>query len=177
MNKAVAGLLLSIGILLSAACDLRAGSGVLRVGTKAPAVVTKTLGDVGGDFARITTYRYPDARMYRYSVHEAMLQGKPILLEFATPGHCTVCDNQLQMLKGLLSEYESKVVFLHMDQYQNPQAFKTFRVMGDPWTFVIDSQGVVQFTRPGRLLYQEIVPVLQKVLEQDDTRRRLALSQ
>lgn len=136
----------------------------LQVGATAPLVKTKTLADVGGDFSRITSYRHPDEGMYRYSLDEALAQGKPVVLEFATPGHCTVCDKQLQMLKGMMTEYGNDVIFLHMDQYQNPEAFKAFKVMGDPWTYVIDEERVVQYKQSGRMLYGELESVLKKVL-------------
>ena len=139
--------------------------GTLKVGSTAPSLKTKTLADVDGDFSRITSYRYPDERMYQYSLDEALAMDKPILLEFATPGHCTVCDKQLQMLKGLLAEYESDVIFLHMDQYQNPEAFKAFKVMGDPWTFMIDRDNKVVFKQAGRMLYGELDRVIKGTLE------------
>ncbi len=138
--------------------------GSLQVGSTAPQVKTKTLADVGGDFSRITSYRHPDERMYQYSLDDALAQGKPIVLEFATPGHCTVCDKQLQMLKGIMEVYGDDVIFLHMDQYQNPEAFKAFKVMGDPWTYVIDENQVVQYKQAGRVLYGELEYTLKKVL-------------
>lgn len=147
-----------------AACGAQP-EGSMQVGAVAPPVKTKTLADVDGDFSRITSYRYPDERMYQYSLDEALTLGKPILLEFATPGHCTVCDKQLQMLKGLLAEYERDVIFLHMDQYQNPEAFKAFRVMGDPWTFMIDKNNKVVFKQAGRMLYGELDLVIKRTLE------------
>lgn len=156
-----------ISISALAFCLLGCGAvpdDALIVGSQAPSVKTKTLADVDGDFSRITSYRYPDARMYQYSLDEALLQGKPIVLEFATPGHCTVCDKQLQMLKGLMAQYEDEVLFLHMDQYQNPEAFKAFRVMGDPWTYVIDKDQSVQYKQSGRVLYGEIEYVIKRVL-------------
>ena len=136
----------------------------VSVGDKAPAIKTKTLADVDGDLSRITTYRYPDERMYQYSLDQAMKTGKPIVLEFATPGHCTVCDQQLNMLKAIMQKYQSDYVFLHMDQYQNPEAFRAFKVLGDPWTFIIDRNRVVQFKRPGRVLYGELDMELSKLL-------------
>ncbi len=136
----------------------------VKVGESVPSIKTKTLADVGGDFSLITSYRYPDERMYQLSLDEALQAGRPIVLEFATPGHCTVCDKQLQMLKGLLDKYEDEVIFLHMDQYQNPEAFKAFKVIGDPWTFVIDENGIVRYKQPGRVLYNELDWVLSKVL-------------
>jgi len=138
--------------------------GSVRVGEIAPKIATKTLADVDGDLSRITTYRYPDERMYQMSLDEAMAIDKPIVLEFATPGHCTVCDKQLQMMKALLDKYADKVVFLHMDQYQNPEAFRAFHVLGDPWTYVIDTQQVVRFKRAGRLLYGELDIAIKDVL-------------
>lgn len=150
-------------LFLLLGCGAQPGNG-LKVGAKAPLVKTKTLADVGGDFSRITSYRHPDGRMYQYSLDDALAQGKPIVLEFATPGHCTVCDKQLQMLKGMMAEYEDDVIFLHMDQYQNPEAFKAFKVMGDPWTYVIDKDRVVRYKQSGRVLYGELEPVLKRVL-------------
>ena len=137
---------------------------VLRQGEAAPLVHTKTLADVGGDVSRITTYRQPDERMYRYSVDQALTSGKPVLLEFATPAHCTPCDRQLQMIKSLMEKYQDKMIFIHMDQYDNPEAYKAYGVPGDPWTFVIDGHGVVRFGQAGSMLYNELEGAIQSGL-------------
>jgi thiol-disulfide isomerase/thioredoxin len=94
--------------------------------------------------------------MYQYSVDKALLLGKPIVLEFATPGHCTNCDEQLQMLKAVADKYQDQMIFIHIDQYANPQAYKAYKVMGDPWTFIIDKNGIVQFEAAGRMLMGEL---------------------
>ncbi|MDX8391034.1 MAG: thioredoxin domain-containing protein [Mariprofundaceae bacterium] len=155
--------MLSLTVFFSA-CDIDFGSvgggGVFLQGKKAPSVHTKTLDDVGGDMAKLTSYRYPDPRMYQLSFDEALAQKKPIVLEFATPGHCTQCDKQLQLMKEMLNKYENKVLFLHMDQYYNPEAYDAFQVRGEPWTFVMDADGKVEVVYPGRMLYQEIDPIL-----------------
>jgi len=136
------------------------GGGVFLEGKLAPVVKTKTLADVGGDMSKITSYRYPDPRMYQISFDDALKQHKPIVMEFATPGHCTQCDKQLQLMKEMMNKYEHKVLFLHMDQYYNPEAYDAFQVRGEPWTFIIDVEGKVKMVYPGRMLYQEIDPVL-----------------
>lgn len=161
--------LISLCLLVFAlsACNEDGLVGGLRKGVKAPSLPTKTLADVHGDLSQITTYRQPDPRMYQYSLDKALKMGKPIVLEFATPGHCTVCDGQLQELKALLNIYHDKVLFLHMDQYMNPEAFIAFGVKGDPWTFVIDDQGMVRFQRAGSMLYQEFDIEIKKVLQED----------
>lgn len=146
--------------------------GALQVGSQAPSLRTKTLADVDGDFSRITSYRYPDKRMYQYSLDDALKTGKPILVEFATPGHCTVCDKQLQALKVALEKYQDEIIFLHMDQYQNPEAFRAFKVIGDPWTYIINEQGKVTFKRAGRMLYQEIDMELAEVVQSRQNRQQ-----
>jgi len=162
-NKAFYCLAVTVFTLFISACDI--DDGALKVGMKAPSLPTKTLADVGGDFARITTYRYPDKRMYLYSLDDALKAKKPIVLEFATPGHCTVCDKQLQMVKAILEKYENKVLFLHMDQYQNPEAFIAFGVIGDPWTFVIDADQKVVYKQAGRMLYSELDAIVSALVK------------
>jgi len=152
-----------LGIALSG-CGMEAPEGMLQVGLKAPSVVTRTLKDVDGDMSQLTSYRYPDERMYQYSIDDALALNKTVLIEFATPGHCTVCDKQLQMLKAMISKYGEDVAFLHMDQYKNPQAFKAFKVKGDPWTFILDDTGTVKFKQAGRILYGELDHHLDKII-------------
>ncbi len=158
-------LLAICGIVVSiSGCDQQLAGG-LQKGEVAPKLATKTLADVGGDVSKITTYRQPDERMYQYSLDNALALGKPIFLEFATPGHCTVCDGQLQMMKALMEKYQTQVLFIHMDQYKNPQAFKAYRVTGDPWTYVIDDKGIVRYQMPGRMLYGEMESAIKDVLK------------
>ena len=148
----------TLALLLLAAlagCEQRLSSG-FNVGSRAPSLATKTLADAEGDFSKVTTYRQPDARMYQYSIDKALLTGKAVVLEFATPGHCTNCDEQLQMLKGVMEKYQDQIIFVHIDQYANPQAYKAYNVMGDPWTFLVDKTGVVRFERAGRMLAGEL---------------------
>ena len=165
------GIVAAASISLSACSNNGSYGGIFRglaVGTHAPAVQTKTLADAGGDLSKVTTYREPDPRMYQYSVAKALTLHKPILLIFATPGHCTECDEQLQVAKALLDKYGNQVIFIHMDQYMNPQAYKAFRVMGDPWTFAIDKNGIVRETEAGKMLYGEMQDAIKKILPNAD---------
>jgi thiol-disulfide isomerase/thioredoxin len=154
---------LGLALLGLAACNQRLSSGFV-VGSKAPSLPTKTLADAEGNFSKVTTYRQPDARMYQYSVDKALQTGRPIVLEFATPGHCTNCDEQLQMLKAITDKYQDQMIVIHIDQYANPQAYKAYNVMGDPWTFLIDKNGIVQFERAGRMLLGEMDDAVKQIL-------------
>lgn len=165
-RKVILKFVVLILAILTTACTVDDSS--LQIGMTAPSLRTKTLLDVDGDFSRITTYRYPDERMYQVSLDDALVSNKLIVLEFATPGHCTVCDKQLQVLKGLLAKYEGDVLFLHMDQYQNPEAFKAFGVIGDPWTYVIDSSQKVRHKQAGRMLYGELDMIISGLLREQE---------
>ncbi len=167
-GPAARALLVGFPLLLLGACDGSQQSlnlsMSLKTGEAAPRIHTKTLADVDGDVSRITTYRQPDERMYQYSVDKALATGKPVLLEFATPAHCTPCDRQLQMIKSLMQIYQSKMIFIHVDQYVDPEAYKAYQVPGDPWTFVIDGRGIVRYEQAGSMLYGELDSAIQSVL-------------
>ncbi len=161
MNKCSMVLILILGLL--GGCEEQLSAGFAE-GQRAPSLPTKTLADAEGNFSKVTTYRQPDARMYQYSVDKALLTGKPIILEFATPGHCTNCDEQLQMLKAISDKYQDEMIVIHIDQYANPQAYKAYKVMGDPWTFIIDKNGIVRFETAGRMLMGELDAAIKRVV-------------
>jgi len=151
-------------LLVLSGCIFDDGS--YKVGMTVPSLRTKTLADVGGDLSRITTFRYPDKRMYQLSLDDALARKQIMVLTFATPGHCTQCDKHLQMLKASLDAYQDEVLFLHMDQYQNPEAFKAFKVIGDPWTYIIDANQTIRLKRAGRMLLSEVNAELDILLKE-----------
>jgi len=148
------------------ACSGMVGSGILKVGMKAPSVKTKTLADVGGDLGQITSYHWPNPAMYKYSEAQALKLHKPIIMEFATPAHCTECDEEMEMLKMVMAKFGNKIIVLHMDQYYNPEAYRVFKVRGEPWTVVIGKGGYVRRIWPGRTLRGEISPVIAQLLKE-----------
>jgi len=159
-------LVISLSMVFLAGCDLTSGQGILHKGQKAPSVHTKSLADVHGDLGQITSYHFPVSSMYKYSEDKALTLGKPVVLEFSTPAHCTQCDKQLQLLKMLMKQYGDKVVVLHFDEYYNPEAYKAFKVRGEPWTVLIDKRGVIRRIFPGRTLQGEISPMLAKLVKE-----------
>src|SRR3569832_1424540 len=64
----LAAMLCVVVAFASTGCEQsRSAGSSLNEGAKAPFFHTKTHADVGWDFSLITTYRYPDERMYQYS--------------------------------------------------------------------------------------------------------------
>ena len=68
------------------------------------------------------------------------------------------------MLKAIMDKYQDQLIFIHIDQYENPQAYRAYKVMGDPWTFIIDKHGIVSFERAGRMLYGELDQAIKRIL-------------
>jgi hypothetical protein len=71
------------------------------------------------------------------------------------------------MLKAALDKFQDDVLFLHMDQYQNPEAFNAFKVIGDPWTYIIDGQQTVRLKRAGRMLLREVDVIVGSLLKEN----------
>ncbi|MGO9993535.1 MAG: hypothetical protein ACLPTF_13615 [Steroidobacteraceae bacterium] len=69
-----------------------------------------------------------------------------------------------QMIKSLLQKYQGKMIFIHLDQYTNPEAYRAYHVPGDPWTYDIDGRGVIRFQQAGAMLYGELENAIQSAL-------------
>jgi hypothetical protein len=166
MKRHLPVLAVACALVLLGGCTDLTGQGILKVGMKAPSVKTKTLADVGGDLGQITSYHWPNPAMYKYSEAQALKLHKPIIMEFATPAHCTECDEQMEMLKMVMAKFGNKIIVLHMDQYYNPEAYRVFQVRGEPWTVLIGKGGFVRRIFPGRTLHGEISPVVAALLKE-----------
>jgi uncharacterized protein YceK len=139
------------------------------VGQKAPDIHTPTAADVGGDLAKIDTRIPPD------DMHEDLakvLGRKPVVLVFATPQFCQsricgpVVDEEEQVKQG----YGSRVAFIHMEIYKENNPAKgvrpqvaAFRLPSEPWTFVIDRDGIVRARFEGALSVAEMEEAVAKV--------------
>jgi hypothetical protein len=124
---------------------------VPQVGEKAPLIHTPTAADVGGDLAKIDT-RNPHDQMHEVDFADA-LDEQPIVLVFATPALCQsrVCGPVVDVAQQVADEYEGKADFIHMEVYNDndpgkgirPQ-LRTYHLPTEPWTFLIDRNGVVR---------------------------------
>jgi hypothetical protein len=144
--------------------DVQPASSVIAVGDKAPASVTPTLADVGGDPARISTDPAPVKAFYETSIAEAAASGKPFVVAFATPKFCVSkqCGPTLDRLKPIAARHP-EVTFINVEPYQltfqdgqlqpvltgdPPQLTPTdatneWHLPTEPWVFVVDRHGVV----------------------------------
>ncbi|HSS32523.1 MAG TPA: thioredoxin family protein [Solirubrobacterales bacterium] len=142
-----------------------------KVGDKAPLIHTPTAADVGGDLAKIDT-RVPPDQMH--AVDFADVAGKnPVVLVFATPALCQsrVCGPVVDIAQQVADEYKGEADFIHMEVYNDndpgkgirPQ-LRAFGLESEPWTFLIDADGIVRDRIEGAYGVSELEQAMNKIL-------------
>lgn len=128
------------------------------------------------DLSRLTSDATPDPDFYQLTVAEAMTAGKPFVVTFSTPGYCqtAVCAPNMQVLKRLKPAFQDRVNFIHIEVYPYPfgesfQAQRYVPQMGEwglrtePWTFLVDANGIIQARYEGGITFAELEPALEQL--------------
>ncbi len=145
--------------------------GVPKVGQKAPLIHTPTAADAGGDLAKIDT-RVPPDQMHAVDFADAVGK-KPVVLVFATPALCQsrVCGPVVDIAQQVADEYGDRVDFIHMEVYNDNDPGKGIRpqllaygLPTEPWTFLIDRDGVVRDRIEGAYGVAELEAATRKIL-------------
>jgi hypothetical protein len=144
--------------------DVRSDASVVEPGEKAPSIETPTLADVGGDVSKISTDTKPDKAFYETSVAAALSAHKPFVLIFATPKFCQTqtCGPTLDKIKPIAAAHPG-LTFINVEPYQlkddqgqlqpvldaNGQlqtvpATDAYRLLSEPYVFVVGGDGVVK---------------------------------
>ncbi|MDA0734490.1 MAG: thioredoxin family protein [Chloroflexi bacterium] len=153
------------------------------IGAIPPKSKTKTLESEGG-LKTLTTDFSPDPDLYLLSVEEAINDGKPAVIVFASPAFCTspTCGPQVDTVAELKDEHLGEANFVHVEIYDNPeeiqgdlsQARITEAVkewgfdqiphwFNESWTYVLDSDGRVYQKFEGYVTLEELEEALQGV--------------
>lgn len=140
------------------------------VGADAPAEVTPTLDTA--QLEDITTDPNPDARFYQTSLDAALGSGRPTVLVFSTPAFCetATCGPMLDTVKATADGFPD-VNFIHVEVYENldaatrdelqlAPAVALWRLPSEPWTFIIDSAGMIASKYEGTITTEEITTTL-----------------
>ncbi len=166
-------------VTATAYIQVRPQTSTPSIGDQAPASVTPT-GDEVDDLGTITSSHQPDADLYRLSVHEALGDGKPLVLVFATPAFCSTatCGPQVAVLSELNDRWSEQAAnFIHVEVYQNPHLIGESQALGDlveavaewglptePWTFIVDGEGIIRAKFEGFVNSEELEEGLEEVL-------------
>jgi hypothetical protein len=144
------------------------------LGTAAPRSRNLTARDVK-DLRRIDSSEPPDPRLHQTRIADAISQGRPQVIIFATPKYCTsrVCGPVLDVVRTLIPAYGKRVAFVHQEIWQStPGAalaptVEEWNLRSEPWTFVVDGKGVIRAKFEGLVTRRELEAVLTEVLAVD----------
>lgn len=144
---------------------------VPKVGDRPPEITTLTAADVGGDLEKIDT-RIPPDQMHKVDFAE-VLGKKPIVLVFATPALCQsrVCGPVVDVAQQVADKYEPEADFIHQEVYIDneiakglrPQ-LKAFHLPTEPWTYLINKEGVIKDRLSGAYGVDELEEAMQTIL-------------
>jgi hypothetical protein len=143
------------------------------VGSAAPRSRNLIASDVS-DLSKIDTSDPPDPRLHQVRIADAISQGRPQLIVFATPKFCTsrVCGPVVDVVRTLLPQYGDRVAFIHQEIWEDFSAKKLFptveewNLQSEPWVFLVDGQGVIRAKFEGLTTAREIEDALKQMLEQ-----------
>lgn len=138
---------------------------VPEVGTQAPRSRSATSADAPID--EISTDPEPEPSFYERSIADAVSNGRPTVIVFATPAFCqtAVCGPMLDLVKALAPDHPG-ADFVHVEIYENiddPQgqlvevaAVTEWGLQTEPWVFVVDADGDVSARFEGAMGTDEL---------------------
>jgi hypothetical protein len=165
-NGAVESTRLSVGALAASIAPM--------VGTPAPRSRNRIAGDVN-DLRQIDSSDPPDPRLHQTRIADAIAQGKPQVIVFATPRYCTsrVCGPVVDIVRTLIPTYGDRVEFIHEEIWETGglQKFSStveeWNLRSEPWIFVVDSTGMVRARFEGVTTRRELEAALRLVLSSE----------
>jgi hypothetical protein len=140
--------LMLITAVLVTACSHDGIAPKLKAGDAVPRSVNRVLAP-GEDWRRVTTMD-TRVRLYRWRIADLLAQHKPFIVVFGTPQHCTSCVDQLSRVALVEEKYGEQFAFVHVDGYKDSAVWVEWGIKGEPWTFVVDTRGLVRKVFPGQ---------------------------
>jgi len=124
------------------------------------------------DLRTIDSSEPPDPRLHQTRIADAIAQGKPQVIVFATPRYCTsrVCGPVVDVVRTLIPTYSDRVVFIHQEIWEagSLQRFsptvEEWNLRSEPWIFVVDGGGMVRARFEGLTTRRELEAALRRAL-------------
>ena len=130
-----------------------------EIGSPPPSTPSKT-GLTVDELALITSDLDPNPAFYEIAFDDAVASGKPTVVVFSTPAYCqsATCGPQLDAAAIVRDRHPGEAHFIHVELFDNPAemraegdaslgvespAVEPWHLPSEPWTFVIDSDGLV----------------------------------
>jgi hypothetical protein len=140
-------------------------------GTPAPRSRNLIATDVK-DLRTIDSSEPPDVRLHRTRIADAIAQGRPQVIVFATPRYCAsrVCGPVVDVVRTLIAKYGDRVAFIHEEIWQSisSQTFsptvKEWHLPSEPWIFVVDGEGIIRARFEGLTTQRELEAAVRHML-------------
>ena len=153
-------------------------------GDAPPSDANKTVRDVGS-LTELTTSSTPDPDLYQQTVAEALGEGKPLVVVFASPALCTspTCGPQVETVEELKELYKGRAGFIHVEVYDNPAEIQgdldraryapmvdewglsaQTGYLNESWVFIFGADGTVTSKYQGYASIEELTKGLDAVL-------------
>ncbi|HVR31110.1 MAG TPA: thioredoxin family protein [Acidimicrobiia bacterium] len=117
----------------------------------------------------------PDPRLYEMSLDEALANGQPTVVAFATPAFCRTasCGPTLDVVRSVMGDHPG-VNFVHVEIYADldeaaagrlepVEAVLAWGLPSEPWVFVMDDGGVVTARFEGATGADELIAALENL--------------
>ena len=106
--------------------------------------------------------------LYKWQISDLVDQGKPFLVVFGTPQHCTMCVDQITRVAVMEELYRDRFSFVHVDGYRDTRVWVEWGVTGEPWTYLVNSKGAVQSIFPGQTELGLLKLEIDKLIDQKE---------
>ncbi|MBI4336330.1 MAG: hypothetical protein HY683_00675 [Chloroflexi bacterium] len=159
----------------SIAFEVSERSVTFGVGERVPSSRNLTVRDAR-ELADITTHSPPEPGLYQLTVADALEQGKPLVVAFATPAFCVsrMCGPVTDVVAQVYQGWHDRATFIHIEPYRLDivrsegrlvlaDVTKEWRLPSEPWVFVVDGQGRVAARFEGLVTAEELEAALQGV--------------
>jgi hypothetical protein len=127
----------------------------------------------GVDPKTVTTAEPPDRSLLRTTVAASMAAKRPFVVTFSTPAYCQTrtCGPVVQVVQAVAKDWQTKGVdFIHIEIYTDNDPSKgtnrwvnEWRLQSEPFTFVVDGDGVVRSRLEGAFSAAELDAAVAKV--------------
>ena len=107
------------------------------------------------DSRAVTGGSVPDKNLHQWTIADAIAQGKPALVAFATPVYCTsqFCGPVVDAVEKLSRRFADRAVFIHVEIYHDNAAGEINQAAADwlfrngdmrePWLYLIGADGTI----------------------------------
>lgn len=143
----------------AALVEVAAESTVPEAGDPAPRSITPT-GSSLDELSAISTDPNPEPDFYDLSIADAVDNGRPTVVVFATPAFCrtAICGPTVEMAKAVAADHDG-IDFVHVEPFnieaaragslEPIEAMFDWGLVTEPWVFVIDDSGLISASFEG----------------------------